>query len=44
MFYRDYNRFDQKKFKTELNLNLQTNYVTHLRGSVPRNFKQDCTS
>ena len=44
MLYRDYKRFDQKKFETELKLklNLQTKLL-FFPDSVPKNFKQDST-
>ena len=47
MFYRDYKRFDQKKFETELKLKLNSQKklkLLYLSGSVPRNFKVDRTS
>ena len=45
MFYRDYKRFDQKKFETELELKFPSKLkLLNFPGSVPRNFKQDRTS
>ena len=45
MFYRDYKRFDEKKFETELKLRFANKLILlYFPGSVPRHLKQDCTS
>ena len=45
MFYRDYKRFDQKKFETELKLKFPNKLkLLYFPDSVSRNFKQDHTS
>ena len=45
MLHRDYKRFDQKKFETELKLKFTNKLkLLYFLSCVPRNFKQDCTS
>ena len=45
IFYRDYKRFNQKQFETELKIKLAKKLeLLHLPGRVPRSFKQNRAS